>query len=73
MVQPIKEYAAELVRKQEEATGDSHVAFNSVVIIRTTDDRLMEALNSMPLQSANSSGIQRQVICSRDPFLLVCK
>lgn len=58
LVQPIKEYAARLVAEAEETTGEAHMAFNSVVNIRTTDERLLGALKRHHAERQNGEGTQ---------------
>ena len=58
LVQPIKEYAAQLVAEAEEASGEAHMAFNSVVNIRTTDERLLGALRKHHAERRNGEATQ---------------
>ena len=58
LVQPIKEYAARLVADAEEASGEAHMAFNSVVNIRTTDESLLVALKRHHADRQHGEGLQ---------------
>jgi hypothetical protein len=58
LIQPIKEYAARLVAEAEKASGEAHMAFNSVVNIRATDERLLDALKGLHAEPRNGEGRQ---------------